>query len=128
MHHRKQETLRQTKKTRALSDPRELVLMPDPMRDRMLADMRDQPATLMFADIADDRVDDAGKLLGERLGMSSLSFDNVSDWHRIFRSRCRMPEPASITPRAGSQFLSRMPWSPEASTPCARPVSPAHRR
>jgi len=45
----------------------------------MLAAMRDQPATLMFADIADDRVDDAGKLLGERLGMSSLSFDHASE-------------------------------------------------
>jgi hypothetical protein len=67
-------------------DPRELVSLPDPMREHMLANMRDHLATLdtVFADIADNKFDAAGKLLEKRLGMSSLPLHHAAEMAPYF--------------------------------------------
>ena len=56
-------------------DPRQLVSLPGPMQEHMLASMRDHLATLntVIGDIADAKFDTASKLLEERLGMSSFT-------------------------------------------------------
>jgi cytochrome c556 len=56
-------------------DPRELVPLPELMRENMLADMRDHIATLnrIISHVADAKFDDAAKLAEQRLGMSSVA-------------------------------------------------------
>ncbi len=55
-------------------DSRELVRLPQPMQEHMLANMRDHLATLneIIGDVADGKFDEAAKLSEQRLGMSSL--------------------------------------------------------
>ena len=55
-------------------DSRELVRLPEPMQEHMLANMRDHLATLseIIGDVADSKFDNAAKLAEQRLGMSSL--------------------------------------------------------
>jgi cytochrome c556 len=67
-------------------DPRQLVSLPDPMREHMLANMRDHLATLdtMIGDLAHNRFDAASKLLEERLGMSSLSIHHAAEMAPYF--------------------------------------------
>jgi hypothetical protein len=67
-------------------DPRELVSLPDPMREHMLANMRDHLATLdtMIGDLAHNHFDAASKLLEERLGMSSLSLHHAAEMAPYF--------------------------------------------
>lgn len=71
------------------ADPRELVLLPDPMQEHMLANMRDHLQTLntVIGDIADAKFDAASKLLEERLGMSSLPLHHAAEMAPYF------PEP-----------------------------------
>jgi hypothetical protein len=61
-------------------DPREFVSLPKPMREHMLANMRDHLATLdaVVGDIAENQFDVASKLLEERLGMSSLPLHHAA--------------------------------------------------
>ena len=68
------------------SDPRQLVPLPDPMREHMLANMRDHLATLdtMIGDLAHNHFDAASKLLEERLGMSSLSLHHAAEMAPYF--------------------------------------------
>lgn len=56
-------------------DDRQLVRLPEPMQEHMLANMRDHLATLneIIGDIADGKYDSAAKASEERLGMSSLA-------------------------------------------------------
>jgi cytochrome c556 len=56
-------------------DARQLVRLPEPMQEHMLANMRDHLAMLndILGDIAHAKYDDAAKLAEQRLGMSSLS-------------------------------------------------------
>ena len=65
----------------ASDDPRLLVSLPVPMREHMLASMRDHLATLstVMGDIADANFDVASKLLEERLGMSSLPLHHAAE-------------------------------------------------
>lgn len=67
-------------------DPREFVRLPGPMRDHMLASMRDHLATLntVIGDIADNKFDAAGKRLEERLGMSSLPLHHAAEMAPYF--------------------------------------------
>ena len=67
-------------------DPRELVSLPAPMQEHMLANMRDHLTTLntVIGDIADDKFDAASKLLEERLGMSSLSLHHAAEMAPYF--------------------------------------------
>ena len=67
-------------------DPRELVSLPSPMQEHMLANMRDHLATLntVIGDIADAKFDAASKLLEERLGMSSLSLHHAAEMAPYF--------------------------------------------
>ncbi len=67
-------------------DPRQLVSLPDPMREHMLSNMRDHLAALdtVFGDIADNKFDEAGKLLEERLGMSSLPLHHAAEMAPYF--------------------------------------------
>ena len=62
-------------------DPRELVSLPAPMQEHMLANMRDHLTTLntVIGDIANANFDGASKLLEERLGMSSLSLHHAAE-------------------------------------------------
>ena len=55
-------------------DSRELVRLPEPMQEHMLANMRDHLATLseIIGDVAGGKFDHAAKLAEQRLGMSSL--------------------------------------------------------
>lgn len=61
-------------------DRRELVQLPAPMQEHMLANMRDHLATLneITGDLADGKLDAAAKLLEQRLGMSSLSLHDAA--------------------------------------------------
>ncbi|MBS0245039.1 MAG: hypothetical protein JSR61_00350 [Proteobacteria bacterium] len=61
-------------------DRRELVQLPAPMQDHMLANMRDHLATLseVTGNLADGKLDAAAKLLEQRLGMSSLSLHDAA--------------------------------------------------
>jgi hypothetical protein len=61
-------------------DARELVHLPPPMQEHMLANMRDHLATLneIIGDIADDKFDAAAKVSEQRLGMSSLSLHGAA--------------------------------------------------
>jgi cytochrome c556 len=56
-------------------DKRELVKLPPPMQEHMLANMRSHLATLneILGDVADEKYDAAAKIAEARLGMSSLS-------------------------------------------------------
>jgi hypothetical protein len=67
-------------------DPREFVSLPGPMREHMLANMRDHLATLdsVIGDIADNKFDGASKLLEERLGMSSLPLHHAAEMAPYF--------------------------------------------
>jgi hypothetical protein len=67
-------------------DPRELVGLPAPMQEHMLANMRDHLATLntVIGDIADNKFDSASKLLEQRLGMSSLSLHHAAEMAPYF--------------------------------------------
>lgn len=61
-------------------DARELVRMPAPMQQHMLADMRDHLLALstIIGDVADGKFDAAGQLAERRLGMSSLSLHGAA--------------------------------------------------
>jgi hypothetical protein len=61
-------------------DPRELVRLPEPMQEHMLANMRDHLVTLneIIGDVADGKFDEAAKLCEQRLGMSSLGLHGAA--------------------------------------------------
>jgi hypothetical protein len=61
-------------------DARELVRLPMPMQEHMLADMRDHLITLnaIVGDVADGKFDEAAKLAEDRLGMSSLGLHGAA--------------------------------------------------
>ena len=61
-------------------DARELVRLPAPMQEHMLANMRDHLATLneIIGDVANDKLEDAAKITEQRLGMSSLSLHGAA--------------------------------------------------
>ncbi|MBU6461367.1 MAG: hypothetical protein KGL35_29820 [Bradyrhizobium sp.] len=67
-------------------DPRELVSLPGPMQEHMLANMRNHLATLdtMIGDVADNKFDAASKLLEARLGMSSLPLHHAAEMAPYF--------------------------------------------
>ena len=67
-------------------DARELVSLPAPMQEHMLANMRDHLTTLntVIGDIANANFDGASKLLEERLGMSSLSLHHAAEMAPYF--------------------------------------------
>jgi hypothetical protein len=69
-----------------LEDARELVSLPAPMQEHMLANMRDHLTTLntVIGDIADAKFDAASKLLEERLGMSSLTLHHAAEMAPFF--------------------------------------------
>jgi hypothetical protein len=58
----------------AAEDERELVTLPEMMREHMLSSMRDHLRALddIFAALADGKSDQAGRIAEERIGMSSL--------------------------------------------------------
>jgi hypothetical protein len=58
----------------AAQDSRELVKLPAPMQEHMLSNMRDHLVTLneIIGDVAEEKYDQAAKLVEQRLGMSSL--------------------------------------------------------
>ncbi len=70
-------------------DPRQLVSLPAPMQQHMLANMRDHLQTLntVIGDVALAKFDVASKLLEERLGMSSLPLHHAAEMAPYF------PEP-----------------------------------
>lgn len=59
----------------AAQDSRELVQLPELMRENLLANMRDRLATLnrIIGQVADAKFDEAAKLAEQRLGMGSLT-------------------------------------------------------
>ena len=61
-------------------DARELVRLPDPMQEHMLANMRDHLVTLneIIGNAADGKFDEAAKLAEQRLGMSSLGLHGAA--------------------------------------------------
>lgn len=63
------------------ADRRELVTLPGPMRQELLANMRDHLQTLntVIGDIADAKFEEASKVLEERLGMSSLPLHHAAE-------------------------------------------------
>ncbi len=67
-------------------DSRQLVSLPAPMQEHMLANMRDHLQTLntVFGDIADGKFDAASKVLEERLGMSSLPLHQATEMAPFF--------------------------------------------
>jgi cytochrome c556 len=56
-------------------DARQMVRLPPPMQEHMLANMRDHLSTLndILGDVAEGKYEDAAKLAEQRLGMSSLA-------------------------------------------------------
>jgi hypothetical protein len=56
-------------------DARQMVRLPQPMQEHMLANMRDHLSTLndILGDVAEAKYEDAAKLAEQRLGMSSLA-------------------------------------------------------
>ena len=66
--------------TQAAEDERQLVNLPDPMRDHMLSSMRDHLATIneIQAELAKGDYDKAADTAEQRLGMSSLAAHNAS--------------------------------------------------
>jgi hypothetical protein len=67
-------------------DARQLVSLPGPMQQHMLANMRDHLETLntVIGDVADAKFDAASKLLEERLGMSSLPLHQAAEMAPYF--------------------------------------------
>ncbi len=89
MHQHMQETAAQRSPapmSEKSNDPRELVSLPGPMQEHMLASMRDHLATLntVIGDVADNKFDVASKLLEERLGMSSLTLHHAAEMAPFF--------------------------------------------
>jgi len=66
--------------TQAAEDERQLVKLPDPMRDHMLGSMRDHLATIneIQAELSKGEYDKAADTAEQRLGMSSLTAHNAS--------------------------------------------------
>ena len=66
--------------TAQAQDARELVRLPMPMQEHMLANMRDHLATLnaIVGDVAGGEFDQAAKLAEDRLGMSSLGLHGAA--------------------------------------------------
>lgn len=62
------------------TDGRELVVMPDQMREHMLESMRDHLVALneILANLSAEKFDEAGKVAEERLGMSSFKRHGAS--------------------------------------------------
>ena len=104
------------------NDPREVVALPGPMQEHMLANMRDHLATLnaVVGDIADDKFDAASKLLEARLGMSSLSLHHAAEMAPYF------PQPMQDVGTSMHHAASRLAIAlQDASvnqtlTPCAK--------
>ena len=90
-------------------DPRQLVSLPDPMREHMLANMRDHLATLdaVIGDVAGNKFDAASKLLEERLGMSSLSIHQDGPVFSTGDARCRHQH-ASCRESHGARLTERI--------------------
>lgn len=67
-------------------DVRELVTVPPPMQEHMLANMRDHLATLntVIGEIGEGEFDAASKLLEGRLGMSSLPLHQAAEMAPYF--------------------------------------------
>ena len=70
----------------ASDNSRQLVPLPAPMQEHMLASMRDHLQTLntVIGDVADAKFDAASKLLEERLGMSSLPLHHAAEMAPYF--------------------------------------------
>jgi hypothetical protein len=67
-------------------DQRQLVTLPGPMRQEMLGNMRDHLQTLntVIGDVGDGKLDEASKLLEQRLGMSSLPLHHAAEMAPFF--------------------------------------------
>lgn len=85
-------------------DTREMVTLPAPMQEHMLASMRDHLDVLnqILADIAAERYSDAGKLAEQRLGMSSFGLHGAS--HMAPYMPKGMQEAGGALHRASSRF------------------------
>lgn len=68
------------------ADQRQLVTLPGPMREEMLANMRDHLETLntVIGEVGDAKFEEASKLLEERLGMSSLPLHHAAEMAPFF--------------------------------------------
>ena len=68
------------------ADRREMVMLPGPMREEMLGNMRDHLETLntVIGDVADAKFEEASNLLEERLGMSSLPLHHAAEMAPFF--------------------------------------------
>lgn len=68
------------------ADQRQLVTLPGPMRQEMLANMRDHLETLntVIGDVGDAKFEEASKLLEARLGMSSLPLHHAAEMAPFF--------------------------------------------
>lgn len=66
--------------TRAAEDARELVKMPEMMRDHMLTNMRDHLVALdeILGELAEGRTAKAGEIAEARLGMSSMGLHGAA--------------------------------------------------
>jgi len=85
-------------------DARELVRLPGPMQEHMLANMRDHLVTLnaIVGDVADGKFDEAAKLAEERLGMSSLGLHGAAHMAPL------MPQPMQDLGTAMHHAASRL--------------------
>lgn len=85
-------------------DSRALVSLPAPMREHMLASMRDHLATLnaVIGDIGQGNFDAASTLLEERLGMSSLPLHHAAEMAPYF------PQPMQEAGTAMHHAASRL--------------------
>ena len=85
-------------------DARELVRLPGPMQEHMLANMRDHLVTLnaIVGDVAESKFDEAAKLAEERLGMSSLGLHGAAHMAPL------MPQPMQDLGTAMHHAASRL--------------------
>ncbi len=88
----------------AAPDLRQLVPLPVPMQQEMLANMRDHLKTLdaVIGEIADAKFDAAGSLLETRLGMSSLPAHHAAELAPYFPDP--MQQDGTVMHRAASRL------------------------
>lgn len=91
--------------TAQAQDARELVRLPEPMQEHMLANMRDHLVSLneIIGNVADGKFDEAAKLAEQRLGMSSLGLHGAA--HMAPFMPQRMQDIGTSMHRAASRLV-----------------------
>jgi len=98
------------KPSKAEGDARTIISLSEPMRQHMLANMRDHLRSLqeITAALSTGAYDKAADIAESRLGLTSLDAHGAAHLGPTFRKRCRRSVRRCTAPRAASRSRRRM--------------------